>query len=307
MLSDLISSARGPGVIGIVIALVVLLGFGSLFTVVTDGANEIGGPNVQFQIKAKQRSIRIQERKMKALEQNIVEYDNHSQQLAEFESVQKSLSLKLVELKESELGVETAKTDLVKLAIQFEDYKKQYRSAERGRAVGETLDTFVTKDGKEYQQVSIRRVSALGMEIRHKNGSKRIHYENLPNEMQDRFQFAQKDADKLSALEDSTIKKADIGKANYNRTVRQKRNKTLSRNYRENVARWRTEISQCNSRIQSNETKVMNLRSQRYSNAGIRDSPSTIARKIKRLQESSAKSRDRISELNRKIQKAPVL
>ena len=308
MLSDLISSARGPGVIGILIALFVLLGFGFLFTVVDDSASTMTGPNVQFQIKEKQRSIRVQERKMKEIQEDVATYEKHSKQLAELRDVQKSVTLKQAQLEELDLMRIAARADLVKLADQFEGYKKQYRDSERERAVGEAFDVFNTKDGKVYKQVSIRRISALGMEIRHKNGSKRIHFKDLPDEMQDRFQFIQDDADVLSFLENDTVKKADLGKAEYNRTRQEKRNQTLSQNHRANTVRWRAEISRCDARVESNNNEIQKIRSRMshsHSN-GINDSTSTSERKIKVLQRSSSSAKSRIAELSRKISQSPT-
>jgi hypothetical protein len=71
----------------------------------------------------------------------------------------------------------------------FEAYKDQYRAYVRGKAIGESMAVLETRGGTIYKNINIREVTAVGIQIRHDDGQKRIPFEDLPEALKERFQF----------------------------------------------------------------------------------------------------------------------
>lgn len=65
---------------------------------------------------------------------------------------------------------------------------------ERKKAEGESIGTIETKDGKVFENCTIRKVSDVGLTIRHSRGSSRVAAEDLPDEFQARFSFNEEEA-----------------------------------------------------------------------------------------------------------------
>jgi chromosome segregation ATPase len=186
--SDMMSSGRGPGVIGMVLALIVLLGFGFLFMF----ASQESGPGRQ----SIESVIAQQAKEIDGYKANI-EQENKQLALAPGRTATAKEINRLVreskaagERKEV-LGatIDAAKTAIVAVQKQVEDYKDQYRQFVRSKAKGESMDELKTISGTVYKKVNIRDVTAIGIEIRHDEGHKRIPFEDLPEEMRDHFQF----------------------------------------------------------------------------------------------------------------------
>lgn len=194
--SDMMSSGRGPGVIGMVMALFVLIGFGLLFMFAYDDSLQGGDMTIEA-------VIRQQDKEIESLKANA-------------ESGGKTLAgapAKLAAAKDlSRLKTENASTaDAIKVLVEnveagnaavaaatteFEAYKDQYRALVRGQAKGQNMEKLETTTGEVYMNVSIREVTAVGIQIRHDAGHKRIAFEDLSEELKDYYQFdpAQKDA-----------------------------------------------------------------------------------------------------------------
>jgi hypothetical protein len=187
---DMMSSARGPGVIGMVMALIVLLGFGLLFMLATDEGFHTGDQSIESII---------------AHQAKVIEFSNGA-----IENVSKLLSgapLRINDVKELArlkrenlvlhknvvtLGgkIESEKTEIISCNNAFDAYKNQYRAHVRGKAKGEVMETLQTQNGDIYKNVNIREVTAVGVQIRHEDGQKRIPFEELPEAMKDPQQKA---------------------------------------------------------------------------------------------------------------------
>jgi hypothetical protein len=95
--------------------------------------------------------------------------------------------------------VKASNVELAGRVDAFEAYKDQYRAYVRGKAKGESIDLLETRTGAVYKNVNIREVTAVGIQIRHDEGQKRIPFEELPVAMIERFQFDAKQ--KAAAVE----------------------------------------------------------------------------------------------------------
>lgn len=97
----------------------------------------------------------------------------------------------------------TANESIALTTKEFETYKDQYRALVRGQAKGQILEKLETLKGTVYENVTLREVTAIGAQIRHDGGIKRIPYEELPVAMQDRFQFDPKQKAEALAKENA--------------------------------------------------------------------------------------------------------
>jgi hypothetical protein len=95
-----------------------------------------------------------------------------------------------------------AKRELGLSITQLEDDKLRYRTGYRQKAwaeaVGENLGNLKLRGGREYQNVSITRVTEAGLEVSHENGFARIPAVDLEPKLRDRFQIGVQEPSKPS-------------------------------------------------------------------------------------------------------------
>lgn len=72
---------------------------------------------------------------------------------------------------------------------QSDAYRDEYRQWVRLAAKGEEYAELVTVSGRRFEKVVIRRVTGVGLEIRHANGATRLRHDVLPPEFQERFRW----------------------------------------------------------------------------------------------------------------------
>lgn len=187
--SDLMSSGRGPGVIGMVMALIVLLGFGFLFMFAFDDGMQGGDRSIESVIREQARDI--------ASYRGGVENGKKTLELAPSRlAAARELSL-LKRMNQGQVDqaaqlaakIEAEGNALVAARGEFEAYKDRYRAHVRSAAKGSEISELKTMGGVVYKNVNIREVTAVGIQIRHDDGQKRIPFEDLPEAMRDHFQF----------------------------------------------------------------------------------------------------------------------
>lgn len=86
---------------------------------------------------------------------------------------------------ETEKAIET-------LVDQIDRYRSDYRKVSWQKAIGESLPKLRTRDGRDYEQVVIVKVTGSGLEVRHEHGYANILARDLGDEWQDRFQWDRK-------------------------------------------------------------------------------------------------------------------
>ena len=187
--SDMMSSGRGPGVIGMVMALVVLLGFGVLFMFAFDEGFQGGELSDEAAIVQQGKDI---ENYQMTIDKSQATLDltpqrvTDSKELVRLGRESQTLQQTIVTLGDKKKAVEA---EIVEKKKVFEEYKDLYRAYVRGKAKDEKMDQLVTLTGVVYKNVDIREVTAIGIEIRHAEGHKRIPFEDLPDTMKDYYQF----------------------------------------------------------------------------------------------------------------------
>lgn len=187
--SDMMSSGRGPGVIGMVLALIVLLGFGVLFLFATDERFQGADQSIEAVIARQAREIEESQRNIsegqKLLDGAPIRVKN-SKEMTRLARESVTLADRTLALGRE---VESGKTEVLLQKTALEAYKDRYRAYVRGRAKGESMDVLETPSGAVYRNVNVREVTAVGIQIRHDDGQKRISFEDLPEAMRERFQF----------------------------------------------------------------------------------------------------------------------
>lgn len=186
--SDMMESGRGPGVIGMLLALVVLSGFVLLYFFVFDEGMQ-GAP------KTIESVIRLQAMEIDNLKEQHKYHEGSLNVLPKLEATKKELSALVREnrIREGQIkglneSLASATNELEETGKRFENYKNDYRSFVRDKAKGREIPRLETSQGN-YENVTIREVTAIGAQIRYDGGLKRIPYEELPADMQDYYQF----------------------------------------------------------------------------------------------------------------------
>ncbi len=185
----MMESGRGPGVVGMVLALVVLAIFALLYlfafdegmmgtgktieSVIAGQADQID--NLQFELERHEGELR---------EAELLKVTADKMEAAKAENRNRD---ERVAALRTEIGAEG--DGLSANIAGFEAYVEEYRAHVRDAAKGRILEQLETTEGKVYKDVNILEVTAVGMEIRHEGGLRRIPFEELPEEMQDHFQF----------------------------------------------------------------------------------------------------------------------
>ena len=187
--SDLFISVKAPGLIGTFFAFLVLIGFGVLFFLARDGVTASEGKSLAATVRDTDKTIALRTRIIEASSRKfdiLPARKKTSADLFEAETKNNFLGLRIAKRSQE---IEEIREEITKLKVDFEDYKNQYRAFVRNAAKGTEIDHLTTLSGETYTQVRIRKVTAIGMDIRHRDGFKRIGFEELPKEFQDHYQF----------------------------------------------------------------------------------------------------------------------
>jgi chromosome segregation ATPase len=187
--SDLLTSSRGPGVIGTLLALLVLVGFGTLYMFVFDEGLQGGGKKIEAVVRDQGMLIESNKQQLATFKKQIEE----GRRLKELEQELTQLEVR-TELGAKRLAEATAERDAAQAAAddakaKWEDYKDAYRQSEWASAEGQEIGELKTLSGRTFAGVIITKVSHIGIEITDQTGKRRIDSADLPLALQDRFQF----------------------------------------------------------------------------------------------------------------------
>ena len=91
-----------------------------------------------------------------------------------------------------------------------EDYREEYVRWVRLAARGERHPELRTRYGLSYRDVVIRRVTGVGLEIRHSSGTARLRHGDLTGEWQERFLWDEKEARRSLAEEARTEREMEL-------------------------------------------------------------------------------------------------
>lgn len=209
----MMQSGRGPGLIGMLLAMVVLAGFSVLFLLAFN--EDPAGSKL-----TPEAIIHDQDKEIVELNAAITQRRASLEPLPKLQEAERRLTAVKQQLKTAADQTETAKSRVAELdsrisnvRTELDEYRNRYRQSSRLAAKGEDLGTLTTRSGKTYKQAVVREVNALGMRIAYDGGAgaTSIPYEELPPELQDRFQFDPQQRDEYVAMQHQSIKARDEG------------------------------------------------------------------------------------------------
>lgn len=260
--SDLMGSAKGPGLVGLLLALVVLVGFGALYTFAFDQGTATG-KSIEAVIRDNSKSIGGYNAKIEMGQAKLATapaLQNIASELSA-DLVKKKVISDRVKMREGE--VTNINGEIEAIHSEWEDYKNEYRAYARAKAEGDKIPELKALDGTTYIDVVLRKVTAIGIEIRHKGGFKRIPFAELPLEMQDHFQFDEEQMlaeskrekevrkehnEQVNAAHEAAAKEAEKQRI---KDAEENRKKTL-----ELIARGRVRVTQIESEIRQIEADI---------------------------------------------------
>jgi predicted nucleic acid-binding Zn-ribbon protein len=311
--SDLLTSSRGPGVIGTLLALLVLVGFGTLYMFVFDEGLQGGKKTIAAVIRDQDMEI----------DSNKIQIENAKERLAAAEVAKAkakeaneltSRNAVLTKQVEELTAAKTAATEAVaQAATDWEKYKDDYRASEWASAVGDKMPDIKTSSGEVFTGVEIKSVDHTGVRISHSGGAKTIKPEDLPSDLFDRFQF---DLAKKKAMEDkeaeiftghtNNVEIANLAKSGQEKLARiDTLNQEIAK-FGEAVETSKESVSRFQSAI---DRKRMDIASEQSKIGGISRAPQmkeelkVMERKAKENRESIPLNNEKITKSQREISK----
>ena len=242
-----------------VMALFVLIGFGLLFTFASDERFQGNEQSIASVISHQAKEIGSYQESAAKGQTTLSQVPARvatAKELARLKGENQALRENVANLKK---GIEAGKAEIGRRIQASEGYKDQYRAYVRGKAKGETMATLETRSGAVYRDVSIREVTAVGIQIRHADGQKRIPFEDLPEAMKDRFQFDAKQKVKALAAETAARDEHEAAAAVADGLADQETAKQKGKDFILAQEKTRREIAMKQSQISSLQQEVGNL------------------------------------------------
>ncbi len=183
----MMSSGRGPGLIGMLLALVVLFGFGALYVLVFDERLRGSDRTIESILVEQEREIRSLGERLANGTRQIDFRDERleeNQVLAEQLAANRSQVRRIAELVSRR---DLAEDGTAGVRREFDAYRRRYREIAGLEAVGERFERLTLEDGHILHDVEIRAADEIGLSLLHAAGLQRIPYKDLPREMRVRF------------------------------------------------------------------------------------------------------------------------
>ncbi|MFD0895558.1 hypothetical protein KBB96_19510 [Luteolibacter ambystomatis] len=120
------------------------------------------------------------------------------EQAAELEAIEGRLVDQQLQLDSLRTRSAALKTSLLSVGDSYEKYRTTYRKGIWDAAANEKMPELVLRNGRRYQDVTILRVTPVGLEISHSDGNARVSAADLDGKWQERFQW--KDDERLEVL-----------------------------------------------------------------------------------------------------------
>ena len=211
-LRDYISYMRG-GIAPVVVLVVGTISGIALFGKFKSGKLGFGGENAKVVIAQKKS-------KLQSLEQELATAREQLQERIKMEEKAQLHAMMETEIQELKAGnaaarnrLESLRSGLSQTTEMFDAYKQRYRNHVRTKAVGSKYDKLITKASRSYYQVEIKSVGAVGINITHRDGSGRIPFKELPDNLQRQFQFNEEEAEAQKKREEELRLKREMALA----------------------------------------------------------------------------------------------
>lgn len=301
--SDLVSSSRGPGVIGTFIALIVLGGFALLYFLVFDESMQGGKETIG-------KTIRDQELAIANFKTKIESYRGKEESIAtragiarEVQALSRQIDAETSHKTELIQQVATVQAELKAIGEKWEGYKDQYRAQVWKEAQGQQLKEFKTVSGKVYTDAKVLGVDHTGMRLMVFSGPFTVPSEELPDELRERYQLSD---EKKQAILQAENKGTAIHEGNVDIATRQQRIALLNTTIGEKTAAktaTETRLQSATDAGPRNDAEIQRLESQirREKDKAISNAPQ-LQQQIQQLRKKSEDARNAMPKLRADIQ-----
>jgi hypothetical protein len=201
--SEMMESGRGPGVIGMLLALFVLLGFGVLFMFAFDEGLQGEEQSIESFVSRQAKEIEDIKGSILHGEKQLAQAPAMLALGKELKEMMRGNQFRSARLDSLRTGISSSNEAVTSKMMAFETYKDDYRTVVRRKAKGEKMERLETRKGDVYENITIRDVTPIGIQIMHNGGHKRIAFEELTAALQARFQFDPKQKAEAIAREDA--------------------------------------------------------------------------------------------------------
>lgn len=196
-----------------ILAVIVLVGFGVLFMFAFDEGFQGGEVTIESEIRSQAKELESLHSRITSGEEELAVVPARVRDADDLSRTKRTAATLEEKAKGLESEIESGKSGITAKQQEWETYKDEYRTFVREKAKGEKLATLETRKGEVFKDVNIREVTAIGMQIRYEGGQKRISFEEMTDKMQDYYQYdpAQKDA--AVAEEQESVAKHEMAAA----------------------------------------------------------------------------------------------
>lgn len=309
-MSDFFDSARSPGVIGVVLGLVVLVGFGALGMAVFDGRlNGDNATRLKEEVRAQSITIFSLEDDIERAEKKLVDQKRNEAVHQKLAVVSKTMEL--LEKKEKEFAPQITKLreEIKQLGEDQLAYRDEYRVYERKRAVGETFDEVALASGKVLKKAQVREILTDKVRFTTEYGSASAEWKDLPQSWRDRFQIGEGELEKHSQMMDEMRRKRGqataAAQAQRGTQLREMELKRSLNRVTKSIASKKKEMENGRAKVAILRNKARDLRA-RASEARVRGSTSSHSNsaqkadsQAERLDAAVRLTRDQIADLER--------
>ena len=211
LFDDFFNSSRSPAVLGTAFGVFILLGFAVLLLLVTDERLIGWAKDPASEIRAQEEQIqslhgRIESAQLERKRQG--ELARLAEDLKSVKTLADGLQPRITELQAAK---STTEQETAQVGEAWHAYREQYRTEVRAKAKGREIGRLELSDKTVYEPAQVLEVDAVGMQIRHSGGVKRIGWRLLPAEMQDHFQFDEAEMAQKIAAERGDQKQLNLG------------------------------------------------------------------------------------------------
>jgi hypothetical protein len=182
----------GPGVVGVGLGLLVLLGFGGLTMAVWDGRlNGENATKLRDMVNSQDAQILGIKGDITRAQEDILYAKRKEVALDKLESLNKVVEASAEKREEMKQAVAEAEKAIGTIGEDQIAYRDKYRVYGRERAIGEEFEELELRDGKVLKQVTLRRISPNKVAFGTQYGSTSVTWEELPESWSSRFQIGE--------------------------------------------------------------------------------------------------------------------
>lgn len=180
------------GTFGFLVGLIVLVFTGVILSLLVDKRLGFSSDRltVERETEADAAKLRTLERRLSAMrskwEKELLPRSGQEDLLRRLSATQEAETRRLAELAPRKASVEA---ELEAVAAEFAEYRAAYRRQVRAAAAGERLAELKSLNGRTYREVTIRQVTADGIDFRHADGISRLGPSELDGTWRERFQW----------------------------------------------------------------------------------------------------------------------